>query len=156
MDLPSVTSLADLAFKAKTNKYYRQLAVISAKYLAGNYYSSVQGRPVTDTVFESSFNYLIRKWKEDGYENCATVCATINDLRCQVLPEPEPRPEPKPEKVESLLKKKMGDKIIAELKKKKTATKKTVRRGVSSSTASRSPVTARRTLTVRRVPATRR
>jgi hypothetical protein len=166
MTLDKVTSLADLAFKAKTNKYYRQLAVIASLYLRGNSFYRIQGRPVKDESYAEAMEFLVRHYKDDGYEDCSTVVQRLNELRGEVIKEPEPKPEVKPEVVDaSALKKSMGEKIIAELKKKNLKAKtKTVRRGVRSSTVSRSTVTrtragATRTRTAptrRRAPSTRR
>ena len=170
MTLDKVTSLADLVFKAKTNKYYRQLAVIASAYLRGNSLYRIQGRPVKDEAYAEALELLVRHYKDDGYEDCSTVVQRLNELRGEVVKEPEPKPEVKPEVVEvatatAALKKSMGEKIIAELKKKNLKAKtKTVRRGVRSSTVSRSTVTrtragATRTRTAptrRRAPSTRR
>lgn len=166
MTLDKVTSLADLAFKAKTNKYYRQLAVIGSAYFRGNSLYRVQGKPVKDEVYAEALDFLVRQYKSDGYDNCSTVVQRLNELTCEVVKEPEPKPEVKPEVVDaSALKKSMGEKIVAALKKKNLKTKtKPVKRGVRSSTVSRSTVTrtragATRTRTAptrRRAPSTRR
>ena len=152
VDLDKITSLADLEFKAQTNKYYRQLAMIACKYIAGNYYSHIQAKPVTDIAFKGAMDYLIKKWKSDGYENCCETCKTINDLRCQVMKEPEPVvvPEVKPEKVDEVLKKN-AKKVVEALKKKKA---KTPKKRIGSSSSRRSTTPRRRSPT--RVRRTRR
>ena len=149
VDLDKITSLADLEFKAQSNKYYRQLALIAAKYIAGNYYTHVQGKPVTDTAFKGAMDYLIKKWKSDCYEDCRETCKTINDLRSQVMKEPEPKPEP--EKVDTLLKTN-AKAVIEQLKKKNLKAKKT-KIGLRSS--KRSAATVRRSSTPQRRSTTR-
>ena len=95
MILDTVTSLADLIFKSKTNKYYRQLAVISGKYVNGdNCYS--HGRQISNYEFETALKELIYHIKVCEDDTCCGVCATINDLRYHVREEPKPAPKPKP------------------------------------------------------------
>ena len=76
MTLDKVTSLADLEFKAKTNKYYRQLDKMAAEQLFGSRYSE---------TYEKAMRYLHNDaFYKDG---CASIVTDINYLRKNIEPD---------------------------------------------------------------------
>ena len=83
MRLDPISSLADLAFKAIANKYYKQLAVISAQYLV------VGSKPIT---FEDAMTALSKLRIEYGVTTCKAVCDEINERRKYVKEDPIPAP----------------------------------------------------------------
>lgn len=138
MKLDAVTSLADLAFKAKTNKYYQQLTIIVYRYL-------ISGTPPLggwSEALESLNNYSIHCSPND----CKEVVQYTNDLRIRVKEEKPPAPVVAPTApatvpaggfspaVDEASQKFQN--IVAELKKKKKANTKKKLTSTRSSTAS--------------------
>jgi hypothetical protein len=110
MTLDKVTSLADLVFKAKTNKYYKKLAIMTVEWLGyGN-----------QTTYEIALNSLYKVAANQGDSGCQPVVNAINNLRRDVQEDLEPVASPiidesiKKEKDEQLLKKKEEKKEEAE------------------------------------------
>lgn len=102
MTLDRVTSLADLVFRAKTNKYYKKLAIITAEWLGYN----------CQTTYEIALNSLYKVAATQGEAGCQPVVNAVNNLRSDIQEDPEPVAVPivdesiKKEKDEQLLKKK--------------------------------------------------
>ncbi len=117
MTITKVTSLADLEFKAKTDRHYQQLAILGCKSL--DYNSCVKTYPAA-----------IRRLHKIAFENnpecCSAVIHHVNQNCNKIKPEQDP--------VSVLVKKKEVERIIANLKKlskapvTKKATKKIKRR----------------------------
>ena len=117
MTINKVTSLADLEFKAKTDRHYQQLAILGCKSL--DYNSRVKTYPAA-----------IRRLHKIAFENnpecCSAVIHHVNQNCNKIKPEQDP--------VSVLVKKKEVERIIANLKKlskapvTKKATKKIKRR----------------------------
>ena len=105
MTLDSVTSLADLAFKAKTNKYYRKLVILTAQWL---------GYPDA-TTYELAMDTLYRVAHRYNPNDCLPVVRQVNNRRSDIKEDPEPVVTPT---VDELIKQKKTDKIVEELKKK--------------------------------------
>ena len=68
MILDRVTSLADLAFRGRTNKYYRQLAILVAGYYGKS-----------DLIWKDAIAFLQAVASTDGY--CGYVVKNANDFR---------------------------------------------------------------------------
>jgi hypothetical protein len=81
MTIDKVTSLADLAFKAKTNKYYKKLAIIAAEYLGGYF---------EQKTYEYAINTLYRVARFNDPNSCLSVVNAINNLRNRVEENPDP------------------------------------------------------------------
>jgi hypothetical protein len=115
MTITKVTSLADLEFKAKTDRHYQQLAILGCKSFNCNI---------------KTYPAAIRRLHEIAFENnpecCSTVINCVNQNCNKIKPEKDP--------VSVLVKKKEVERIIANLKKlskapiTKKATKKIKRR----------------------------
>ena len=84
MRLDPITSLADLEFKAKTNKYYKQLAILGAEYMY-----IVGTKPPS---FEEAMDGLCKIAKEHNPNSCGSICATVNEVRNRVKEDVPPRP----------------------------------------------------------------
>lgn len=80
MILSRVTSLADLVFKAKTNKYYKILAIITAEYLEGS---------LKQKTYENAMNTLYRVARTHNPDTCFDIVETINSFRDKVEKDPE-------------------------------------------------------------------
>jgi CBS domain-containing protein len=102
MFLEKITSLADLVFKAKTNKYYKKLAIMTAQWLGYD----------NQATYEIAMNTLYKVALLQGEKGCLPVVDAVNNLRCEVYEDPEPVAAPiidesiKKEKEEKLFKKK--------------------------------------------------
>jgi hypothetical protein len=83
MTLERITSLADLVFKAKTNKYYKQLAIISARHL------DISEHPET---YEQAIIIIAKVTLKHNPDSCSDVVDAINSYRYDVK---EDRPAPK-------------------------------------------------------------
>jgi hypothetical protein len=84
MTLDRITSLADLAFKARTNKYYEQLVMIAYRYLISGI--KVGCIEALESLNNMSVNY--------NPLSCHSTVEQINDLRSRVKEEVVPKPAP--------------------------------------------------------------
>ena len=102
MTLDKITSLADLVFRAKTNKYYKKLAIMTAEWLGYT----------RQTTYEIALNTLYKVAATQGEAGCQPVVNAVNNLRSDLQEDLEPVAVPivdesiKKEKDERLLKKK--------------------------------------------------
>lgn len=112
MTIKPVTSLADLEFKAKTDPYYRQLAILGCKSLIWN--CNIKTYPnAIKKIHEISIG--------NNPESCDETICYINVYRDKIKPEKDILTE--------LLKKKEIKKIVDKLKKRRgVVTRKTVRK----------------------------
>lgn len=85
MTLDRITSLADLAFKARTNKYYEQLVMIAYRYLI-NSANKVGCIEALESLNNVSVNY--------NPISCHSTVEQINGLRSRVKKEVVPKPAP--------------------------------------------------------------
>jgi hypothetical protein len=74
MKLDCVTSLADLAFKAKTNKYYQQLVMLA-------YYRYVFNSTGTQPTWEEALKSVNDVSVSYSPRSCCDVVFGINELR---------------------------------------------------------------------------
>ena len=117
MTINKVTSLADLEFKAKTDRHYQQLAILGCRSL--DYNSRVKTYP-------AAIRRLHAIALGNNPDSCETVIHHVNQNCNKIKPEKDP--------VSVLVKKKEVERIIANLKKlskapvTKKATKKIKRR----------------------------
>jgi hypothetical protein len=87
MNLENVKSLADLAFKAKSNKYYKQLLILSYTYDQGiEKWDKFKGKPITDEAFNRALAYYSKHVKNDCI-NCGSVCNNIMRFASYVIEE---------------------------------------------------------------------
>ncbi len=112
MTIKPVTSLADLEFRAKTDKHYQQLAILGCRSWEGSnvkLYSTAIKR-----IHDIAVNY--------NPNSCQTIVNHINSHRFSIKPEKDT--------VTELIKKKEVTRIIDNLKKMKRAnvTKKAVKK----------------------------
>jgi len=106
MTIPPVTSLADLEFKAKTDRHYQQLAILG--------YNSIEHANVK--LYSTAIERLHKMAVSYGYGVCVPIIKYVN-LQCnKIKPEKDPAIE--------LLKKKEFMQVIENLKKLRTVTKK--------------------------------
>ena len=77
--IESVTSLADLIFKAKTQDPYRQLLILTVNEL----FSEIEDK--TFDTYEESLKFLNEKI--NGIDSCDSIVSTINFYR-QCIPDP--------------------------------------------------------------------
>lgn len=90
MKLERVTSLADLIFKAKQNKYYRQAVVIGCCMYKMNYYHSYIGKPISDKEFNNAVEYFQETIFINHSVSCDGVISWINKGISQVREEVTP------------------------------------------------------------------
>ena len=104
MTIKQVTSLADLEFKAKTDRHYQQLAILGCRSL--DYNSRVKTYPAA-----------IRRLHKIAFDNnpdsCSAVIHHVNQNCNKIKPEKDP--------VSELIKKKEVTRIIENLKKLRKA-----------------------------------
>ncbi len=112
MTIPPVTSLADLEFKAKTDRHYQQLAILGCRAWGG---SNVK-------LYSTAIKRLHAISVGCNPNSCKVVIGHVNEKCNKIKPEKDP--------VSELIKKKEVARIIENLKKlrKKPVTKKTVKR----------------------------
>ena len=79
MTLDKITSLADLVFRAKTNKYYKKLAIMTAEWIGYT----------RQTTYEIALNSLY-KVAAIGEAGCQPVVNAVNNLRSDLQEDPEP------------------------------------------------------------------
>jgi len=149
MTLDKVTSLADLEFKAKTNKYYRQMARQGARRCCTSV-AVANGLTTHEKVMEFLHQVSIKH----DLNSCRAVVQEVNHCYNKIVEDvepspaveaaPTPTPTPDSDKLKAM---------VAELKKKASPKKRSVKtvRGASSSTRSRTP-----TRSTSRVSSTRR
>ena len=113
MTIKQVTSLADLEFKAKTDRHYQQLAILGCRSL--DYNSRVKTYP-------AAIRRLHKIAFENNPESCSQIIEYVNQNCNKIKPEQDP--------ASVLAKKKEVERIIANLKKlsKATVTKKAVKK----------------------------
>ena len=80
MTLDKITSLADLVFRAKTNKYYKKLAIMTAEWLGYT----------RQTTYEIALNTLYKVAATQGEAGCQPVVNAVNNLRSDLQEDPEP------------------------------------------------------------------
>jgi len=92
MNLNPVSSIADLVFKAKTNPYYRQLAVLTSKYMGSiDSWRRYRGKEITEKQYDDAIKNLsfyvlpMPKKNLNDVLTCDNVCQTLNDLRYSVM-----------------------------------------------------------------------
>ena len=90
MNLEKITSLADLVFKAKTNKYYKQLAIIAARHFV----STADGDEIPET-YEQSIIVIAKVTLENDPNSCSDVVDAINCYRYDVKEDRPPTPKNK-------------------------------------------------------------
>lgn len=148
MTLDKVTSLADLEFKVKTNKYYKQLALLGAKRCCSN-----MTKLKALTTHEKVMEFLHRVSTDHNPGSCSAVVQEINHCCDKIKEEvetplpveatPTPSVTPASDKLKA---------VVAELKKKASSKQKRsvkAARGARSSTRSRTPTNSTRVRSTR-------
>lgn len=139
MTLDKITSLADLEFRIKTNKYYKQMALLGAKRCC-----NTPSKIALLTTHEKVMEFLHKVSVEHNVNSCSAVVAEINACRSKIVEDVAPSPAveaitPPPNVTPSSDKLKA---VVAELKKKASSKKKRsvkTARGARSSARSRTP-----------------
>ena len=82
--MDKVTSLADLVFRAKTDRHYRQLARIVHSRLSGNEF-------LPEVSYEDSLKFLYSYAEHYyGHDNCSVTVDHLNYYRGRVVEEKDP------------------------------------------------------------------
>jgi len=89
MTLDSVTSLADLEFRVKTNKYYKQMAIKTAKRCYGGYSAEMNKKL---KIYEEALAFLHKISIQHNPDSCASIVAELNCIRDKIVEEVEPTP----------------------------------------------------------------
>lgn len=153
MTLDKVSSLADLEFRVKSNKYYKQLAILGAKRCCG---SSVKLKEIK--TYEQAIAFLHDVSIKHNPNSCSAVVQEVNACCTKIVEEVEPTPPtaegtptPTPIVTHSDKLKAMVDQLKkkAVSKKRPKATRPTAR-GARSSSRSRTPTPSTRARSTRR------
>jgi len=120
MTLDNVTSLADLEFRVKTNKYYKQLAIKTAKRCYGGYSAEMNKKL---KIYEEALAFLHKISIQHNPDSCTSIVAELNYNSDKIVEEVEVAPVveaaiPAPRvvsvaKIKEILKKKAATKKIA-------------------------------------------
>lgn len=94
LDIPNVSSLADLRFKAKSNPYYIQLTLIAANAILGSPDYNVMSKDLIH--FESAFEVLCKYPIGDANGNCTMITQIMNERKWKLQLYREDKPVVKP------------------------------------------------------------
>jgi len=151
MTLVKVTSLADLVFKAKSDKYYKQLALLGARRCCN---SDAKARALT--THEKVIEFLYTVSANHNPDSCSAVVQEINSCCHRIVEEIEPTPPVEgtttPSGAPVIDNNKLKEMVTKLKKKAVTSTKKSSAkaRGARSSTRSRTPTRQTRARSTRR------